>query len=242
MRAPPLILGSLALIAGALALAESGRGLAQSASAPTGAAKPVLVELYQSQGCSSCPPAEANLNALADRPDVVALSFGVTYWDYLGWRDSFAKPQFTERQWDYAHYNRQANVATPQVWINGRRTIVGNDRAELTAAIAAAPGAGPVLAVRDGKLGVGAGRAPAHGADIWLAAYDPRTIQVAIRAGENGGRTLPHRNIVRQLVRIGHWDGPSTSVALPPLPPGLRGAAFLQAGRGGPVLAVTRLS
>ena len=202
---------------------------------------PVLVELYQSQGCSSCPPAEANLNATADRPDVVALSFGVTYWDQLGWKDTFAKPQFTSRQWDYARFNKRGNVATPQIWVNGRTTIVGNDGRELAATIARATSDGPALALRGGRVDVAAARAPAGGADLWLARYDPRTIQVPIRAGENGGRTLPHKNIVRELVKLGHWSGSARSFPLPAARSGgLVDALFLQAGTGGPVIAAAK--
>src|SRR5436189_5311338 len=100
---------------------------------------PVVVELYQSQGCSSCPPAEHNLNALADRPDVLALNFAVTYWDQLGWKDTFANPAYTQRQWDYAHGVFKRNqVATPQVVVNGRADLVGNNRSQLDAAVAKA--------------------------------------------------------------------------------------------------------
>lgn len=238
MRLPISILFGLTLGVGALAAVAGARGGAQPMPIHNG--PPVVVELFQSQGCSSCPPAEANLNALADRSDVIALSFAVTYWDYLGWRDSFAKAQFTQRQWDYARFNRQDNVATPQVWINGRTTIVGSDRAQLDAAIRAAKSVGPALAVKDGRAIIAAGPAQTQGADLWVATYDPRTIQVAIGAGENGGRTLPHRNIVTQLSRIGHWSGPATSFALPHAPAGMRNAVFLQAGRGGPILAAVQ--
>lgn len=201
---------------------------------------PVLVELYQSQGCSSCPPADANVNALADRKDVVALSFGVTYWDNLGWRDTFAKPQYTERQWDYARFNHRGTVATPQVWINGNRTIVGSNRTELDGAIRDAAAEGPALAIRDGALAVAAARAPARGADVWVAQYDPRSVPVAIRAGENGGRTIPHRNIVHQLTMVGRWTGASAKYPLPRAVPRLATAVFLQAGRGGPVIAAIK--
>ncbi len=224
----------LVLLAGAVALVAADR--------PAPSVAPVLVELYQSQGCSSCPPAEANVNAIADRPYVVALSFGVTYWDQLGWKDSFATPQFTARQWDYAHANRRGNVATPQIWVNGARTIVGNDAGELARTIAASPrSGGPSLAIRDGRVAIGAGRAPKDGATLWVAHYDPRTIQVAIRAGENGGRTLPHKDIVRDLVRVGTWSGRAQSFTLPAARiAGLRTAAFLQAGTGGPVLVAAK--
>ncbi|MBV2150096.1 DUF1223 domain-containing protein [Sphingobium sp. AS12] len=223
---------------GGLFSLQSDRGSAEPLSRGTG--RPVLVELYQSQGCSSCPPANANINAIADRPDVIALSFAVTYWDYLGWRDSFAKQQFTQRQWDYARYNHLPNVATPQVWINGRTTIVGNNRSQLETAIRVANDPGPALSINAGKISVGAGRAPASGADVWMARFDPRTIAVPIRAGENGGRTLPHRNIVRQLVKIGHWSGSGATFDLPGGQQGLSTTVFLQAGTGGPVIAAAR--
>src|SRR5215469_16161958 len=80
----------------------------------------VVVELFQSQGCSSCPPAEDNLNAIAGEPNVLALSFGVTYWDELGWKDSFATEANTQRQWDYAHHHGRDTVWTPQIYINGQ--------------------------------------------------------------------------------------------------------------------------
>ena len=201
---------------------------------------PVLVELFQSQGCSDCPPANANLNAIADRPGLVVLSFGVTYWDYLGWKDTFATPQNTQRQWDYARYNHRGNVATPQVWIDGRTTIVGNDAQELARVINAAGFNGPALAVSGRQVRVGASAAPTGGADVWAAWYDPRVVQVPIRAGENDGRTLPHKNIVRTLVKVGRWNGRAASFRLPEAHAGLSIAVFLQAGRGGPILAAAK--
>jgi hypothetical protein len=206
-------------------------------------AHPTVVELYQSQGCSSCPPAQDNINAIADRGDVVALSFSVTYWDYLGWKDSFGSPRYTARQWDYAHHNDRDQVGTPQVWVNGRTTILGSDKAELNAAIARA-GAfqTPPLSIRGGRLAVAAGAAPKGGADVWLVRYDPRTVQVAIRAGENGGRTLPHRDIVRDLVKIGRWTGAAQSFALPGgAPAPLKSVVLLQGGSGGPILDALRI-
>jgi len=206
-------------------------------------AHPTVVELYQSQGCSSCPPAQDNINAIADRGDVVALSFSVTYWDYLGWKDSFGSPRYTQRQWDYAHHNASDQVGTPQVWVNGRTTLLGSYKPELDAAIARA-GAfqKPSLAIRDGRLSVAAGAAPKGGADLWLVRYDPRTVQVAIRAGENGGRTLPHRDIVRELVKVGHWTGTAQTIALPASAPApLKSVVLLQGGSGGPILDALRI-
>ena len=200
----------------------------------------MLVELYQSQGCSSCPPANANLNAIADRPDVIALSFGVTYWDQLGWKDSFASPQYTARQWDYARFNHRENVATPQMWINGRQTIVGGNGGQLAEAVRHARSDGPAISVAGNNVAIGAGAAPRAPVAVWLARYDPRTVQVAIRAGENGGRTLPHRNIVRSLALIGRWTGKPAHFTLPTAAVGLASAVFLQVGEGGPVLAAAK--
>src|SRR5512146_2171714 len=116
-RAPRLALAALLAAAAAHARAADAR-------------HPVVVELYQSQGCSSCPPANANLIAVADRPEILALSFGVTYWDDLGWKDTFAKPQFTQRQWDYARGLKHTQVFTPQIVVNGRKDGVGADPGE----------------------------------------------------------------------------------------------------------------
>jgi hypothetical protein len=209
-------------------------------SGATDAANPIVVELYQSQGCSSCPPADAVLNALADRADVLALSFAVTYWDQLGWKDTFASPAFTQRQWDYAHAQGRTYVATPQMVVNGRGVVTGNDRAQVDEAIRrfARPAAGPVIG-RDGAgVAIGAGKGSAT---VWLVRYDPRTIAVPIRAGENGGRTIAHRDIVRQLVRLGQWTGAPLRLAVPRGPASLSSAILLQQGAGGAIIAAHRL-
>ncbi|WP_457349431.1 DUF1223 domain-containing protein [Sphingomonas sp. UYP23] len=206
-------------------------------------ANPVVVELFQSQGCSSCPPANANLNAIADRPDVLALSFSVTYWDQLGWKDTFGSPRWTARQWDYAHSAGRPQVATPQVIVNGGPTLVGNDAAQLAAVIAKTgrPRGGPVLARVGNTLRVGAS-APGTTATIWLVRYDPRVRAVPIRAGENGGRTLPHRDIVRELVPLGTWQGLAAAFALPAAKEAnLASAVLVQRGKGGPIIASAKI-
>jgi hypothetical protein len=202
---------------------------------------PVVIELFQSQGCSSCPPANANVNALSLRPDVLALSFAVTYWDGLGWKDIFAKPQFTARQWDYAHALGETQVWTPQVVVNGRASIVGSKLAPLQALIAAEDrgNGGPMVAINGNRIEISG--AAAKPASVWLVRYEPRIIDVAIKAGENGGRTLPHRNIVRELIRLGNWQGGAASFVVPVASlPGLATAAFVQAGTGGPIIAAVR--
>ena len=212
--------------------------LATSASAAPSAERQVVVELYQSQGCSSCPPADAVLNALAARSDVIALNFAVTYWDQLGWKDTFAKPAFTARQWDYARSGGRANVSTPQMIVGGRTAIVGSRPAEVDAVVARARAGqtGPAILVSGSTIVIPAGK-PAVAATLWLVRYDPRTIQVAIRAGENGGRTIPHRNIVRDLAPLGTWSGGAKRFNLPATVPGMRTALILQAGRGGAIIS-----
>ncbi len=202
---------------------------------------PTLVELYQSQGCSSCPPAIANINAIADRPEILALTFAVTYWDQLGWKDVFASKQFTDRQWEYARGFSHDQVWTPQVIVNGRGDVVGSKRGDVDALLAKSDRgtAGPAVDFSGGALKV-SGTA-AKPADVWIVRYDPRTIQVAIKAGENGGRTVGHRNVVRQLVKVGQWKGGAASFTIPAASqPGLATAAFVQLGTGGPVIAVAR--
>lgn len=202
-------------------------------------AHPTVIELYQSQGCSSCPPADAVVNKIADRPDVIALSFAVTYWDDLGWKDIFGSPAFTARQWDYAHAAGRGSVATPQVIVNGRQPVLGSREGELNDAIARnANKSGPEIAASGNQVTVGAGKGDAT---VWVVRYDPRTINVAIRAGENGGRSIPHRNIVKQLVSVGQWHGSSASFALPASQAGLQTAVLVQQGKGGPIIAARKI-
>lgn len=225
----------LALRLGAMALAFalnacSGRADAQLS----------VVELFQSQGCSSCPPANENILTLVDRPDLLVLSFGVTYWDRLGWKDTFASKENTQRQYDYANGGlHRRNVATPQVVINGHVDIVGNRRDELVRAVDAAklPASAPAISLADGKVTIAA--APASGiSDVWLVRYDPHTVQVPIKAGENGGRTLPHRNVVHELVRLGGWSGKTVLYQLPAATdPTYRTAILVQGASGGPIIA-----
>ena len=236
-----------ALYAASAALLITGCGIAW-ASAPStqeagrSAQHPIVIELFQSQGCSSCPPANAMLNAIADRPDVLALSFAVTYWDRLGWKDIFGSPRFTARQQDYARAG-QGEVATPEMIINGTYAIVGSDRRAFDATIAkaGAPSGGPDISL-DGA-NVRLTKAVARGsATVWFVRYDPRSREVSIRAGENGGRTLPHRDIVRELVNLGSWTGPAMSYALPPVGErGLASAVLVQRGTGGPIIAARKL-
>lgn len=211
------------------------------AAAPT-PAQPTVVELFTSQGCSSCPPADAAVAKAADRPDVIALSFNVTYWDHLGWKDTFARPEFTDRQVAYAKALGQGAPYTPEVVAGGRAGGVGNTSRAVDGLIAKGRTAPlTTVALNDGQIAVGAGVAPRRGADVWLVRYDPRVIQVPVKAGENTGKTLPQRNVVRSLKRLGAWTGQPASFARPKPEAGLADVVLVQAKGAGPILAAARL-
>jgi hypothetical protein len=204
------------------------------------AAHPFVVELFTSQGCSSCPPANDNVAKLADRPDVIALSFGVTYWDQLGWKDTFASPRYTDRQWTYARAMHRKNVFSPQVVVNGVGDVVGSRPGQIEGLMAkTVRKGGPAVRIDGDEVSVSAAAAPNAPADVWLVRYDPRTIQVPIRAGENTGRTLPHRNVVRELTRIGSWSGEAAIFKIQPKL-ALTEAILVQAPGGGPILAAAK--
>jgi len=235
-------MGALTIGAGVLVASQPAPAAPpRSAQANGGLA---VVELFTSQGCSSCPPANDNVAALADRKDVLALSFGVTYWDYLGWKDTFASAANTERQRAYDRTLHGDGPFTPQVVIDGRADTVGIRKADIEGLIARERLAGgPALSVAGEALKLGAAARPsgARPADIWLVRYDPRVVQVPIKRGENSGRTLPHRNVVRALTRLGAWNGSSATLRLPPAPTGLSTAVLVQSSDGGPILAALKL-
>jgi hypothetical protein len=225
------------LLAGLAALPVTSSAIAADAVNPT------VVELFQSQGCSSCPPANAVLNSIADRPDVLALSYAVTYWDRLGWKDIYGHSAYTARQWEYSKAGGRTNVSTPQMIVNGRGVLVGSNKGQAEAFIKRFDrgASGPALAVAGDKVSIGKGRA-AQPANVWLVRYDPRTHQVPIRAGENGGKTLPHRNIVRAIHLLGKWDGDAATFAIPRASDSIyRSAILVQDGPGGAIVAARRL-
>ena len=201
------------------------------------------MELFQSQGCSACPPANAILNRLADRPDLLPLNFGVTYWDRLGWKDVFADPAYTARQWEYAKAGGRGNVATPQFIVNGIGVVTGSNGNQLAQSIAieSRKAAGPAIAVEGGRVRIAAGKASAP-ATVWLVRYDPRVRNVRIGRGENGGRVLAHRNVVTGLRALGTWRGQPLAFDQPAYKDAAeRSAIIVQQGAGGPIISASRL-
>jgi len=207
------------------------------------AAHPTVIELFQSQGCSSCPPAAANVAAVSDRPDVLALSFAVDYWDRLGWKDTFSKAAWTARQYAYARAMSRDGVYTPQVVVNGRVEGDGLEPGALAGLMSRGDrgAAGPNVGFSGGAVTVGAGAAPSGGADVWLARFIPRTVEVTIPRGENAGHTLPYKDVVREMVLLGHWRGEAATFHLPGgADSSLAEAAIVQGAGCGPILAAAK--
>jgi hypothetical protein len=207
----------------------------------------IVVELFTSQGCSSCPPADAVLGELARREDVLALSEHVDYWDYLGWKDPFSNADVTQRQREYARTLGLGYVYTPQLVIHGTRQVVGSDRAQVMEEIANMRAAkGVSIALRaDGAAGAMISLAEqgiGEDADLWLVVFDKQHTTRILR-GENRGRELRHYNVVRHLARVGTWEGKAVSlaVALPEVVPLDACAVLVQGKRSGKILGAARL-
>jgi hypothetical protein len=205
---------------------------------PSGRPVPLVVELFTSQGCSSCPPANANLIKLRGRRDVLALSFSVTYWDRLGWKDVFGQEGFTARQSSYEGPLGHEGPFTPQIVVNGSRDTVGNDYSSIEELLAGRRlSAGPAIDLSPTSVTLAGGSAPSSGADVWLVRYDPNVVNVEVRRGENTGRTLPHTNVVHQLKKLGIWTGAAFKQNFAPAGGGLRTAILVQIPDGGAILS-----
>lgn len=185
-----------------------------------GARAPVVVELFTSQGCNSCPPADAFLGRLAARPGVIALAYHVDYWNYLGWRDPFSSRAATKRQKAYRWAMRTSMIYTPQMIVDGRYQGVGSQTGKIDrfiARAAATAGLVNVTLTRAGgdmvKATLGAAPGVAE-ADIRLVFYDKAQV-TKIGSGENGGRTITYHCVVRDFRVVGMYDGKATSLTLP---------------------------
>jgi hypothetical protein len=204
--------------------------------------RPVVVELFTSQGCSSCPPADKLLGELAVRSDVVALGFHITYWDGAAWRDPFSRSQSTERQVAYDRHLTGGQVYTPQMVVDGTADVIGSDRAAVLAAIDAAKPIAvvPVTFSADRRsVTLGVGKVPAS-ATVLLARYALlRTTHVG--GGENANRTATDFNGVEHLETLGAWNGKAVSFAIDP-PSDNEGVAVLVQAPDGTMLGAAKLS
>jgi hypothetical protein len=198
--------------------------------------RPIVVELFTSEGCSSCPPADALLAELAGRPDVLALSFHVDYWDRLGWKDPFSSPDATRRQHGYADLLGLATVYTPQMVVDGGWQAVGSDRGEVEQALGSArrnhDDVPIALAVDHGQAQITLGQGgDGVAATLLLVGFDRRHV-TAVSRGENSGRTLSHIDVVRSIDEVAQFDGRARALKVPIRVPCDRVAAILQAGDG----------
>lgn len=190
---------------------------------PANAGEPrAVIELFTSQGCSSCPPADKLIGELSRDPTLVTMSLPVDYWDYLGWKDTLALHGHAVRQHAYSIARGDREVATPQAVINGVVAVVGSDRAAIERAIATtkrndAPLGVPVsLSVADGKVTVtiAADKDRRGNAEVWLCPITGKA-QVAIGRGENRGHTVAYYNVVRRWVKLGEWNGQVETFTVP---------------------------
>ncbi|NRB01815.1 MAG: DUF1223 domain-containing protein [Rhodobacteraceae bacterium] len=206
---------------------------------------PVVVELYTSQGCSSCPPADALLHEIANRDDVIALALHVDYWDYIGWKDEFADPLHTKRQKDYAVIGGRRSIYTPQMIINGRTTIIGTKPMALAEAISkygAAPTPVSLNVQRaGGDLQIAATSDGATGSlVVQMVHYQPER-NVAIKRGENAGHTFTYANVAQDWTVLAEWNGVAPFELSVPLAHDLPLAVIVQDGPTGPILAARKL-
>jgi hypothetical protein len=215
----------------------SARNLPAQPNSPRG---PAVVELYTSQGCSSCPPADALLGELSQMPNVLALAFHVDYWDSIGWRDHFALPTAVRRQQQYVETLGLSSAFTPQVVVDGRSSFVGSDKRRILAAIAEPLNTIPIsVEVARGVLTVSVPeRQDRERYDVNLIAYLPQA-DTNVERGENSGRTLREFNIVRQFRSLGVWNGRESVFRAPvdSLPAdATRVAVVLQRDQQGPIV------
>jgi hypothetical protein len=180
-----------------------------------------VIELFTSQGCSSCPPADALMVELSRNAELVPLTMPVTYWDYLGWKDTLGKDSFAKRQKLYSKARGDGQVYTPQAVVNGAAHMIGSDKAGIARAVAEHPETGFAARVsleeEAGNLRIHvaptAGAGDARGG-IWLLPTT-RLVTVPITRGENQGKTISYVNVVRGLMRIGDWDGKDATITVP---------------------------
>jgi hypothetical protein len=191
---------------------------------PAHAEPRAVVELFTSQGCSSCPPADKLLGELAKDPSVIALSMPIDYWDYLGWKDTLADARFSARQKAYSQMRGDRDVYTPQVVVNGSAHVIGSDRAGIESAIGATKKADGVMSVpvtmtlagKQITVSVAAsskGPAAMHG-EVWIGSIS-QAVPISISRGENSGRELTYYNVVRNLLKVGDWNGSPGSWTVP---------------------------
>lgn len=213
--------------------------------------RPTVIELFESQGCNSCPPTSNNLRSILNNsvdPNLLVLDYHVTYWDHLGWKDVFGKDEFNQRQWDYARRRGDTGAYTPQVIVNGVSEGVGQTDSNLKDIIKKGQKArkgekwAEIAVIGDRKIRI-TGPSDFSGI-VTFVTYDPRLISVDVKKGENMGKRLISTHIVRNIEQLEDWNGGEQEFTLPP-----RGdiherwlqAVLVQQGRGGPIIGVATI-
>lgn len=203
-----------------------GFGVAAMLANPAHAEKRAVLELFSSQACSSCPPADVILGKYAEDPSVIALTMPIDYWDYLGWKDTLADHRFTARQKAYSRMRGDREVYTPQIVINGVAQAIGSDAASIERSIGdtnkndAVMSVPIVLHVKDKQIRVSVAAADAAVAgegmqgEVWICSVS-RAISIAVRRGENSGRALTYYNVVRSWLKVGDWGGGKSDWSVP---------------------------
>lgn len=231
------------LLGAALMLTSVVHAQASEAQAPR-----AVIELFTSQGCSSCPPADAMVFALAQDDDVIALTLHVDYWDYLGWHDTLARPAFSDRQRDYAQSRGDRGVFTPQMVVNGQEACIGSDEQALSASLSKATREHarlpvPIRVTRDETdLTIALEGDYPGGADLYLVMVEPQ-ISVTIERGENKGREAHYANVVRGISHVAPWDGEAGTIVTGMSAPGDGFVVMLQQaqdGRAGRIIGAAR--
>jgi hypothetical protein len=206
-----------------------------------------VIELFQSQGCNSCPPANdfCITHFPPNDPKHLLLTYEVTYWDHLGWPDTFGDKRWDARQRDYAAVLRQRSVYTPQVIVDGgARPLGGNGWRDLSAILAVPKKSAKVelkIATGQDRRVVRASNGDGKRGDVLVVFYETQPEDVKILKGENRGETLPHRNVVRDIQVVGEWKGQDDDFELPAEKNGLNAVVLIQAGRGGEILGAIRV-
>lgn len=198
-----------------------------------------VVELFTSQGCSSCPPSNALVNDWSAQDSILALTYSVDYWDYLGWKDTFADPKFSNRQRAYSKALGHGRVYTPQMVINGERDKFRYARSQIKNVNL--PEADLNMTLTDGAVSLGASEGFSGAASLELVTYLPGMQTVAVKRGENGGRDLTLTNVVTDFKALGLYRGQALSFALPEIPKGHEAAILIHDGDYGPILSAARL-
>ncbi|KAF2100832.1 DUF1223-domain-containing protein [Rhizodiscina lignyota] len=231
---------------------------ASSSTVPSSSLPITVVELFQSQGCNSCPPANDNLISLASssqvQTDYLLLTYHVTYWDYLGWTDTFGSSAFDARQRDYVRRMSLRSAFTPQVIVNGRASGVGSRKSDLErllgdgsagsqlpVSVSVVTGDGEDTIVTVNASGLSSDAEPL---EVVVAWFDPERQDVQITRGENKGETLPHLNVVKSVERVGlieEKEGEKVFVLDRRQDLGVRGAVLVQKGHGGWVVGAARI-